>query len=120
MRWNEVAIAIDRGVTALGIKFLQAVTNRNVGAHGEHNVGKASVTAIVDLIKNAPRRQHTHYSCFAGTCGHLAGITRETVDTLVLAIIARFVAWNIDALQIVCSGFNKEDGAESGLKLGKE
>src|SRR5438094_2066917 len=120
MRWNEVAIAIDRGVTSLRIEFLQAVTNGDVGTYGQHDIGEACVSTIIDLVKDAPRRQHTHYRCFARTCGHLAGIARETIDAFGLAIIAGFVARNINALQVICSGFNEEDDAQGSLKLGKE
>src|SRR5262249_9656058 len=109
MRWDEVSRAINASLSTFRIEFLEAATDRHVRANNQNNIRKSPIAPIIDLVQHAPRRSHTHDRGLARTCRHLAGVTLKPRIAFCLAIVARFLARNGNALQKICSSLSEKD-----------
>src|SRR6185295_9154181 len=96
------------------------MTNRDVGADNQNDIGEAAVAAVVHFVENAPGRKHSHDCGLARARCHLAGIAQKPFVALLLLIIARIVARNLDTLPKIGSRFREENDRLCSFALRKE
>src|SRR5690606_15795582 len=103
------------------IELAEPAANRDVRADYEHDVRIARVRSIVDLVEDAPRRQHPHHRRLARPRGHLAGVAAEgLVAEFALLLVARLVERHVDTLQQIATGLVQEDDGFGSFALREE
>ena len=120
MLGNQVALPVEARLAVLGMEFAEAISDRHVRANDQHRVGEATVAPVVDLVQDAPRRQHPHHGGLPTASRHLAGIAPERLEALLLALVARFVERDLDSLAKVGASLVEKNDRLSRFKLCEE
>src|SRR5216684_5694733 len=105
----QVACPIETRLAVLRMEFAEAVADCHVRADDQYRVREAAVAVVVDLIQDAPCREHPHDGRLASTGSHLAGIALERLDALLFGVGARLVERHLDSLPEVGARFVEED-----------
>ena len=103
-----------------GFSSASRLPNRHIRADHQHHVGKLSISAVVDLVENAPSSQHPHDRGLATARCHLAGVAQKSRVAFSFAVVTGFVAWHFNALQEIRSGLCEKDDRQCSLILGEE
>ncbi len=107
-------------LASLGVQFPESVADRDVGADDQHDIGEPRVGTVVDLVEDAPGRQHAHDGRLACPGGHLAGVAEEAGITFGLLRIAWLIPSDGDALAKVAAGLSQKDDRLGRLALSEE
>ena len=102
VRRHQVALAVEARFAQPRIQLRQPAADRHVRADDQDDVGVARVGAVVDLVEDAPRREHPHHRRLARAGGHLAGVAPERlVAQLAFCSSLGSSSGTLDALQEV-------------------